>query len=294
MFTQFFGNYLLNKKLVSPLDLVKALEQQNTVRLKMGVLAINAGYMTALQVNEIHSLQTSVDKRFGELAKEKGYLNDEQITNLLCEQPTRHLLLGQSLVDMGVMSNEDFEYALNSYQRLYALTDGDFSNSQNEKIENQIADFFNLEQSINKDFIVEYVSLLFKNIIRFIGNDFAPLDFKSIDKATLNYAVSQEIKGKFSVLTAIECDEKALYEIASRYAEEEIKQDIDYALACMCEFLNLHNGLFTVNVSNKHKVELEIDPPCVSSESILVSTTQIYNLPVCFSFGMVNFIFEAK
>lgn len=260
----------------------------------MGVLAINAGYMTASQVNEIHSLQTSVDKKFGELAKEKGYLNDEQITNLLCEQPTRHLLLGQSLVDMGVMSNEDFEYALNSYQRLYALTDRDFLNNKNEKIENQIANYFNLEQSINKNCIVEYISLLFKNIIRFIGDDFAPLQFKAIDKFPLNYAVSQEISGKFSVFITIECNEETLNEIATRYAEEEIKQDNNYALACMCEFLNLHNGLFTVNVSNKYKIELEIAPPIVSSESILVSTTQIYILPVCFSFGIVNFIFEAK
>ena len=57
MFTQFFGNYLLNQRLVSPEQLTEALELQKTTRLKLGVLAINAGYMTAAQVDEVHNAQ---------------------------------------------------------------------------------------------------------------------------------------------------------------------------------------------------------------------------------------------
>ena len=57
MFTQFFGSYLLNRKIVSPANLRVALEKKDTTRVKLGVLAINAGYMTAKQVDAVHKKQ---------------------------------------------------------------------------------------------------------------------------------------------------------------------------------------------------------------------------------------------
>lgn len=294
MFTQFFGNYLLNQKLVTSSQLIDALGQQKSVRLKLGVLAMNAGFMNANQVDEIHSMQASIDKRFGELAKDKGYLTDVQITELLCEQPTRHLLLGQSLVDMGIMSNDEFEHALNSYKRLYALTDGDFTNTKNNKYETTLNEFFQLYHVKNNTFLLEYLSLLFKNLVRFIGDDFTPLDVRSIETLPVDYAISQEIDGKFSVYSAISCSEESVYELAKRYANEEISAGIDYALACICEFLNLHNGLFTVNVSNLHQVELELNPPNISMDTNLNFESKFYCMPVCFSFGTVDFVLAIK
>ena len=43
MFTQFFGNYLLNSGLVSPEKLSDALGRLSETKLRLGVLAINAG-----------------------------------------------------------------------------------------------------------------------------------------------------------------------------------------------------------------------------------------------------------
>ena len=73
MFTQFFGSYLLNKKIVSAANLRVALEKKDTTRVKLGVLAINAGYMTAKQVDAIHKKQATVDKRIGDIAVDMGY-----------------------------------------------------------------------------------------------------------------------------------------------------------------------------------------------------------------------------
>ena len=55
MFSQFFGNYLLNKGLVSPEWLDDALSKQKDTRLKRGVLAVDAGIMTAAQVDMVHA-----------------------------------------------------------------------------------------------------------------------------------------------------------------------------------------------------------------------------------------------
>lgn len=102
MFTQFFGNYLLNQKLVTPEQLVDALQEKQNTRMKLGVLAINAGYMTASQVERVHELQSKMDKRIGDIAVELGYMTEDQVMELLHAQPLGYLLLGQALVDKGI------------------------------------------------------------------------------------------------------------------------------------------------------------------------------------------------
>lgn len=86
MFNQYFGNYLLEKNLIKPEELRMVLAQQQSVKVKLGVLAIDAGYMNAEQVDKIHKLQAAKDKRFGELAIEEGYLIENQVVELLNAQ----------------------------------------------------------------------------------------------------------------------------------------------------------------------------------------------------------------
>ena len=118
MFTQFFGSYLLNKKIVSPANLRLALEKKDSTRVKLGVLAINAGYMTSKQVDAVHRKQATVDKRIGDIAVEMGYLTEAQVEELLSSQKTGCLLLGQALVDMGCLTNEEFEMVLTPGMRI--------------------------------------------------------------------------------------------------------------------------------------------------------------------------------
>ena len=112
MFAQFFGGYLLNKGLVKPDDLTTAIEDKKNTRMRLGVLAINAGLMTAQQVEHVNITQQSVDKRFGDLAVELGYVTADDVERLLSQQPTDYLLLGQTLVNNGVLTNAQFEIDL--------------------------------------------------------------------------------------------------------------------------------------------------------------------------------------
>ena len=82
MYTQFFGNYLLEKDIITTEQLLDALQEQSKVHLKLGTLAIHEGYMTAGEVDNIIIMQTHQDKKFGELAIEEGYLTEEQVNAL--------------------------------------------------------------------------------------------------------------------------------------------------------------------------------------------------------------------
>ena len=239
MFTQFFGNYLLNKGLVDTKQLSDALAVQKQTRPRLGVLAINAGYMTAEQVDKVHEEQQRVDKRIGDIACDMGFLTHEQVEELLSSQGAAHLQLGQALVDTGA-------------------------------------------------YLTEYIALLFKNIIRFIGDDFTPLAPKTISEIKPELAAVQKITGAFNCTTAVSGDEKAYLGFASRYAGEELNTLDEMAHASCGEFLNLHNGLFTVNVSNEMNTELKLMPQDYLKNDTL--SGNIFEIPLVFPFGTVSFM----
>lgn len=294
MFTQFFGNYLFNEKLVTKQQLIEALEMQKFARAKLGVLAINAGYMTAAQVDEVHAEQQRMDKRFGDIAVEKGYMTESQVDTLLSNQKQAHLVIGQALVDKGYLTNEQFANALAKYKENNLIEERDFTDDQNRKIDTIIRNFyiFNTFDS-DVEFFTEYTSLVFKNIIRFIGDDFIPL----APEATTSYKAEkiscQMVNGKGEVFTAIEGPENAMIEFAKRYSHEEIDSFDELARESVAEFLNLHNGLFTVNMSNNKQIELQLEPQ-ISKEGVELSTKgSMFTMPICFPFGTVSVIISS-
>lgn len=294
MFTQFFGNYLFNEKLVTKQQLIEALEMQKFARAKLGVLAINAGYMTAAQVDEVHAEQQRMDKRFGDIAVEKGYMTESQVETLLSNQKQAHLVIGQALVDKGYLTNEQFANALAKYKENNLIEERDFTDDQNRKIDTIIRNFyiFNTFDS-DVEFFTEYTSLVFKNIIRFIGDDFIPLAPEATSSYKAEKISYQMVNGKGEVFTAIEGTEAAMVEFAKRYSHEEIDSFDELARESVAEFLNLHNGLFTVNMSNNKQMELQLEPQ-ISKESIELSTKgSMFTMPICFPFGTVSVIISS-
>lgn len=288
MFTQFFGNYLLNKGLVPADKLSEALSAQSRTRPKLGVLAINAGYMTARQVALVHARQQQTDKRMGDLAVEMGFMTDEQVSELLSVQGEGHLKLGQALIDSGVMTNESFAEALNAYKEENSLTDVDFSEDSGEKIDGIISRFYSFPVCTNGEFLQEYITLLFKNIIRFIGSDFTPMTPARAARNELRFAALQKTSGAFNATTAIECDEAAYICFASRYADETLTEADEMADASNGEFLNLHNGLFCVNMSNDMGQVVELSPQEYRRNGCLDEF--VLRIPLIFPFGTVNFL----
>lgn len=294
MYTQFFGNYLLNKNIITPEQLVEAMQAQKDIHLKLGVLAIHAGLLTAQEVQQIHIKQTHVDKRFGEIAVDEGYLTSEQVDELLSSQVPSYLRLGQALVDKGYIDISEFQNTMIDYQSEHELTDDDFSNEQQEKVDCLIREFFNFDEVVDADYLYDYISLLFNNIVRFIGEDFTIFPIVRIGAYPINWCVSQDIIGSINLHTAMDMDEQTLIAFASRYVGDEFDENDDYVKASLEDFLNLHNGLFTVNQSNDSSIELHLGTPKTENDVLFIPETPVYYIPIQFSFGMVNFIFVIK
>jgi CheY-specific phosphatase CheX len=84
-----------------------------------------------------------------------------------------------------------------------------------------------------------------------------------------------------------------MIEFAKRYSHEELDSFDELARESVAEFLNLHNGLFTVNMSNNKQIELQLEPQ-ISKESVELSTKgSMFAMPICFPFGTVSVIISS-
>lgn len=295
MFTQFFGSYLLNNHLVTSEQLAQALELQKKVHVKLGVLAINAGYMTAEQVDELHQMQMRTDKRIGDLAVEMGYMTPDQVNELLASQKTGYLLLGQALVESGCMTNGQFAIALDSYKGSTKISEAEFADEKAASVRSVISDFYGFGLAGTKgDLYADYVSLLLKNIIRFIGDDFTLLPSSSVPSHACKQGAIQVVKGQDQFFTAIEASNDAFTAFASRYAQESFTENDEYVKASVGEFLNLHNGLFAVNTSNSLALELDLEPQDYESDKTLTGFKNLFIIPIGFPFGTVNFLLSGE
>lgn len=292
MYTQFFGNFLLNKGVITSEQLLEALNEQASTRIKIGTLAMHAGYMTANEVDNVIIMQTHQDKRFGELAVSEGYLTKEQLTSLLEDQIPEYLVLGQILIEKGYITNNDFENLIIDYQSENEIYNPEMNGDQDDAITQMIRSFCNTTGA--PDCFYDYLLLFFNNLVRFIGDDFMPMTPFPCPEYPAVYSVSQHVTGEIAVSSTLDMDEATAIAFASRYVSDTFEEFDEYVKASIEDFLNLHNGLYIVNVSNESAIDLRLTPPEVQTENILPLPEHSYLIPLIYPFGTVNFIFSVK
>ena len=292
MYTQFFGNYLLSHDIVTREELFSAMQRMADEHMRLGTLAIHAGYMTSTEVDEVVIEQTHADRKFGELAIELGFLSHEQVVELLHEQSPDFLLLGQILVDDGVLSNTDLENIIADYKSANELYDLDMVENSHANIERLFENFFIVAEQPLSHFGRMYVELLFNNFVRFVGEDFTALDPEECNVYPPECCIRQKVLGDYSITSYLSMDEETAIVFASRYVGEEFTEFDEYVRASMEDFLNLHNGLFVVNTSNSTSTELSITAPTEITSPILEFENRSYHFPILYTFGTIHFLLE--
>lgn len=290
MFTQYFAQYLLNKGYIKKEQLREGLEFQKETRLKLGVLAINAGYMTAVDADEVNEAQRKYDKKFGELAIEMEYLNEEQVQELLSSQKYGHLLLGQILIEKGYMTLQDFEKAINEYKKDYCISEEDFEALQSDDVDEIVSRFFEFDGCKNEKALKGYLALLVRILIRFIDTEAVIRKVVKVDDYMGNISAKQDIIGEIALNTFIEADEDTFIKFASKYAEEELTVVDEMVRDSVGEFLNLQNGIFTVNISNMG-IELELSPQEIYKN---INVHDAYVAYIDLSFGQIRVIIKEE
>ncbi len=114
-----FGDYLVRQSIIREKDLTRTLEMQKTDRIPLGQLALQKGLIDNKALFRILSRQRKVEGRnqtFGQLAIQLGYLSQEQVNELLKMQTQTNRLLGELLVSQELVSQVEMIKALKKFR----------------------------------------------------------------------------------------------------------------------------------------------------------------------------------
>lgn len=274
MFGLYFGEYLLKKNKISQTQLVEIMKQHNS-RAKLGVIAVAEKLLTTKQAEELNELQKQKDSRFGDMAIEKGYLLPEEVNYLLTLQGNPYLKFIQTLIDMDIMNLNEIESCIEDFKKDSGFSDSELDALKSGDIDRIIPVF--IDDSI--PFAGDCISLVIRNIIRFINNNILLKKSYTVKKYDFTSLAYQQLVGSHDLFIGLAGDDEALLNIANPFARDEFKELNEDAFDAVCEFLNVSNGLYASKFI-ADDLHIDMTPPKFDKNKCLETDGDIYAVPI--------------
>mgnify|MGYP006990354635 CR=1 FL=1 len=112
---------------------------------------------------------------------------------------------GQTLVDDGVFTNTDLDKYIKSYQKENEISQLESDKEQQENLDALVRNLFLITLENVPEYVLQYLNLLFNNLLRFIGEDFTPLNPSIVSEFVTGRCSSQVVKGDFQLKEVIRC-----------------------------------------------------------------------------------------
>lgn len=275
MFSQLFGKYLVQKGVIEYTAHREAIQKQLNVRVKLGTIAIAEGLLTEEQAETINKLQKQFDKRFGDIAVEKGYLTEEQVDGLLKKQGNPYMQFLEVLLDSNMASISQIETEFAAFQKESGFSQADMAALKKDDFESLVP----IYAFSSKPYVTEIVSLMLRNINRFVSRDFYFDKIEHVEEMSYTCLAGQRTHGDHTIQLAIaaEKESEGFLKIASAFAGENYKSVEEDALDAVCEFINCSSGLFAAEQSKKG-AQLELEPVYAYENQKLKG--DVYVLPI--------------
>lgn len=116
MAVKFLGQFLMERGVITPQQLLAATEAQRASNPLLGELAVRQGLLDEAQARRINDRQRIDDRRFGDIALELGLLDAAQVEGLLAAQKAGRKLFGQVLLELGAVDAATLESELAAHR----------------------------------------------------------------------------------------------------------------------------------------------------------------------------------
>lgn len=275
MFSQFFGNYLLNKGKITKDQFTSCMEYMRANRVKLGLIAESEGLLTRKQSDELNQLQMQSDKRFGDLAIEKGYLTDADISHLLQLQGNPYLIFVQALEENKLMNRDEITELVSQFQKEAGLT-----NTALDAI--KYGDFDRLLPSFvetDKENYLSLMALTLRNVVRFVSSYIRIDKAEKVTEYSAKYIAYQKTTGAYEGFLGFASDDNSILTVADGYAGEYFEKPDEDALDSVCEFTNCINGLYATELSYK-EISIDMLPPEFMFDGTVKDDAGFYVLPL--------------
>jgi len=285
MIANIVANYLVNKGKISIEQYYQLFEELSKVRAKLGLIAVHEGLMTEYQADTVNMLQSSMDMKFGDLAVEKGFLTPAQVQEMLKKQGDPYLSLAQALENMGIMRLNDLDLVMKKYQVEYELSTSSVEALKSDDIERIIPLFL----PSDADSYIEIVTLAVKTIMRLVDTNIYPMKAFYTEDLDVTNGTLQFVDGDPCVTLGLCGDGNSLLHVASVFGQEEFdKVDMD-ALDAVAELVNCICGMYASAMSMQ-RIQMELYPPCFDDSIEGVYQSKMLVLPMMVGDKSVNLV----
>jgi CheY-specific phosphatase CheX len=125
MSVKFFGQFLLERVVLTPEQLLEAVSYQENRNLRFGQYAERKGFLTSKDVKLLNNEQKKTDLKIGELAVKLGMLSNMQVEEILTMQRNDHVQIGQTLLMKGFIDEATLDSELEAFREDQKAYDGD-------------------------------------------------------------------------------------------------------------------------------------------------------------------------
>ena len=286
MVEHILGNYLLETGRISEAQLYSVLDKLDSVRVKLGLIAVSEGFMTFMQAEEVNRLQTVRDKRFGDIAVEEGYLTEEQIEKLLKVQGNTYLTFAQALVDEQIVKMDELDQILEEYRKANDLSNTELEDIKSDEIE-RIVPIFMTSQC---EEYIQPVEVVMRSMVRLIDRHASMGKAEVVETLKVPGMAVQELQSeKGGYLTYFQEGTGALLATASFFGQMQFDELDEDALDATMELLNCINGLFA-SAESKDGRFLELMPPRYGCDGVEVPRLAACKVPVYIDNKVLYFV----
>lgn len=275
MFSQFFGNYLLENQKITAEQFASCIEYAKANRVKLGLIAEAEGMLTSRQANELNNMQMHSDKRFGDLAVENGYLTEADVEYLLGRQGSPYLIFVQALEENKIFTLDEINVHLAAFQEANHFSDKVMEGIKNGVIEDMLPAFVETDDS----HYLNLIGLALRNIVRFVSSHLRIEKGAFVSSISAKYMAYQRTFGAYDGFLGFCSDTDDILAIADGYAKEEFMTVDEDALDSVAEFTNCVNGLYAAELSYQN-VSIDMLPPELLFDAEIKDEGEFYVLPV--------------
>lgn len=237
MAVQFFGQFLLENRVVTSNQLLEALQIQEKTNVPLGKLALEHHLLTEQNIKDISKKQLSEDVLFGNAAVELSFLNKDQLDHLLELQSKRKRYLGDVLVELGYMKSDEAMKYLGAFAK------------QNKEQEAKIFEVINTRHE--KSVISTSLQMLNKIFYRTMGLQFKVDEVVAdFDRKADQFIIMQQLYGDKNYYFGIALKDELFKDFAALLAKE---QKVTYVVAA--EAIEELIKVITKNIAYKFSME---------------------------------------
>jgi hypothetical protein len=231
------------------------LNEQQKVRVKLGLIAVAEGLMTQEEADRVNQLQAVMDRRFGDIAVEKGYLTEGQVNSLLKKQGNAYLAFAQAMENQQLMTIEQLEQILLDYRCENNFTASDMDALKSDDVDSILPLFL----PVDSEAYYGIAGTAVRTLMRLVDTGLYPDKAYIMQKTEDENGALQKVEGEKGFVSALGGKGNALQFTASVFGQEEFVSVDEDALDAIGELLNCINGLYVSEC--KDGSSLELMPP---------------------------------